>query len=225
MIDILIPTFGRSHRLSRVAANVHAATTVPHYLVFIVEREDGGSCAEAARLAAAGQCGWMINEGAASYAGAVNTGYRHTSDPYFFLGSDDVYFHPGWAECVLAAAVPPFRVVGTNDTINDSVLAGIHATHYLVERGYIEELGGVVDELPGTVLHEGYDHNYTDTEFIEVATKRGVFTPCLEAVVEHMHFAFGKGPRDATADRTIRRYSEDARIYESRRPLWEHLTP
>ncbi len=92
----------------------------------------------------------------------------------------------------LAQMRDPVQVVGTNDLLNTDVLQGTHATHYLIDRRYIDQAGGVPGAPPGIVLFEGYGHNFTDTEFIAVARARGVFAPCLASVVEHVHFFAGK---------------------------------
>jgi hypothetical protein len=114
--------------------------------------------------------------------------------------------------------------------LNPYVLAGTHATHYLVSRWYLENAGGVADAPPGDpswpaslrppVLFEGYDHNYTDTEFIETARARGVFAPCLDAVVEHLHVVAGKAQWDETYRKGAARMGDDEVLFQQRRGLW-----
>jgi hypothetical protein len=113
--------------------------------------------------------------------------------------------------------VDPIKVVGTNDLANPDVLAGSHATHYLVARDYATN--GVVD-APGLMLYEGYDHNWTDTEFIETARHRGVFMPCLASVVEHRHWAWGKASMDETYSKGCRNERVDQMHFLERRALW-----
>jgi hypothetical protein len=83
-----------------------------------------------------------------------------------FAGADDLNFQPGWDTAALALMDGWVQVVGTNDLLNPYVTAGLHATHYLVDRRYLDDVGGVVDQGPGSFLFDGYDHQYTDTEFI-----------------------------------------------------------
>ena len=40
MIDIIIPTYGRPHRVAEVAADIAAATTVEHRVLFVIEADD-----------------------------------------------------------------------------------------------------------------------------------------------------------------------------------------
>lgn len=218
MIDIIIPTYGRPHRVAEMKADVFAATTLEYRLVFVVEADDlatDEACQEA-------RVDYFVNEGVRSYSGAVNTAYRHTSGEHLFAGADDLHFHPGWDLAALrcAAENPWAQVIGTDDLLNPYVKQGVHATHYLVRRSYLDEVGGIVDEGPGSFLHEGYGHNYTDTEFIGTAKARCVFRPCFESIVAHLHESAGLSPRDATHDKADATYGADAELYESRRPLW-----
>lgn len=216
-ICIIIPTYGRAERLPAVAHDARAATSVPHSVLFVVEPGDRASQDECERWG----LNWVLNQRTASYAGAINTAYDRSHDPWLFTGADDLHFHPGWAETALAAAeATGAAVIGTNDLFNPDVLAGTHSTHSLVARSYLDHVGGVVDEGPGSFLCEQYRHNYTDTEFIDTARRRGVFTPCLDAVVEHLHPNRGCNPKDATYRRTQKHLERDARLYKRRRMLW-----
>lgn len=215
MIDVLIPTYGRADRLAQVAANVHEATTVEHRVVFVIEDADLEATRHLTDTADV-----IVNEHTPNYAGAIQTGYEHTTGEYLFCGSDDLRFHPGWAEAALELFDGWAGVVGTNDLINPYVCAGLHATHSLVARWYIDEIGGTVDGGPGTFLPQCYDHNYTDTEFIGTAKMRARFRPCLASVVEHLHHGSGKSAHDATYERGDRRFAEDSALYDERRDLW-----
>jgi hypothetical protein len=145
---------------------------------------------------------------------------------YVFLAADDLNFHPGWDTEVLRVmnALDHIKVVGTNDLLNGYVERGIHATHYLIDRTYINDPGGVIDGEKGHVLFEGYDHNFTDTEFIGTAKARAVFAPCLTSVVEHMHPVIGKGLADETFAKTQANMGPDGDLYESRKHLWWGLS-
>jgi glycosyltransferase involved in cell wall biosynthesis len=212
-IDVLIPTYDRPGRVERVWRNVVESTTVDHSVVFIVEANDTPTI-DAVRALGLEP---VINELAPNYSGAISTAVRHTTSPYLFAGADDLRFHPGWAETVM--------VVGTNDLLNPYVAAGMHATHYLVNRRYIDEIGGVIDGGPGSFLHPVYTHQYTDTEFIGTAKARARFRPCLESVVEHLHAYSGKGePPDATTAKGHAQITQDSVLYDQRRPLWQDLS-
>lgn len=218
VITVVIPTFGRADRMSWVAANVHENTVAPHRVLFIVERDDKPSAEAAGALVDPGITDWWWNTRIHSYAGAINTAARYSKDELLFIGADDLNFHPHWDQKALWQMRDGIRVVGTADLTNEAVGRGIHATHYLVDARYIEEPGGVIDGPRGMVLFEGYDHQYTDTEFIGTARFREVFAPCLDAVVEHVHI--NKAGWDATYVKGHARIAQDEQLYLSRRALW-----
>lgn len=220
MIDILIPTVGRSHRLARLIANIHDNTIATHRITFITEEADTDTYGTLADLSQR----VLINEHTANYAGAVNTAYELTEAEWLFAGADDLVFHHRWDQHVLAMADGWATVIGTNDLLNTAVLAGLHSTHTLVHRSYLDTYGGVVDEGPGSFYPECYDHNFCDTEFINTAKMRARFRPCLQAVVEHLHVTTGKAPADETHLRSIRRYDDDSRMYDMRLHLWAGIS-
>ena len=91
MIDILIPTFGRSGRIARISEQIHAATVLEHRIVWIVEADDLDS------VDAVPDGDWpIVNERSRNYAGAINTAFLASRADQVFLGADDVVFHPGW---------------------------------------------------------------------------------------------------------------------------------
>jgi glycosyltransferase involved in cell wall biosynthesis len=221
MIDILIPTLERPHKVARLVANIAEATELDHRVWFIVEDFDTPT------IDAVHEVGLtpIINRGAPNYAGAINTGYRCTDGDLLFAGADDIKFHPGWDHTTTGHMDDWIGVVGTNDLFNQHVLDGLHSTHYLVSRRYLDLIGGVVDEGPGSFLNEIYSHNYTDTEFIGTAKARARFRPCLEAIVEHLHTLSGKGePPDSTTEKAMSGWRSDERIYMSRLNLWWELS-
>lgn len=221
MIGILIPTCGRPDRLGAVGRNATAATTLPHEVVFVVESDDFDSRHAAAEVGTV-----ILNTRSRNYAGAVNTAYQshgHRFD-YLFCGSDDLRFHPGWDIKAIKWMDEQTRVVGTNDLLNPYVARGWHATHYLIDRRYLDDEGGVVDEGPGSFLQEAYDHQFTDTEFIGTAKARCRFRPCLDSVVEHMHFLAGKSERDDRYDRAYAHETDDGELYDERKSLWWDLS-
>ena len=217
MIDVIIPTLGRPHRIAEVVADIAAATTTEHRTVFVCEAHDVATVKAVVDLGLQP----IINRRTRNYQGAVNTAYHATRGEWLFCGADDLHFHPGWDTECLAAATG--RVVGTNDKYNAYVLKGWHSTHSLVHRSYLDELGGVVDEGPGSFLAECFDHNFCDTEFIATAKMRGEFRPCLSAVVEHLHPAAGKAEVDATYERSMAEFDRDARMFDMRKSLWADL--
>lgn len=162
---------------------------------------------------------YILDSEYGSYAEAINEGWKHCDERWLFLGADDLRFCPEWLDEALAKMVDGVKVVGTNDLHNPYVLTGHHATHYLVDRRYIEQVGGVIDGGPGSFLYP-YDHGYTDSEFIETARVRGVFTVALDSVVEHLHPDFDNREPDEVDKRTRRDSSGDYETFIKRREMW-----
>lgn len=211
MIDVIIPTLGRPHRLADLAANIAAATLHPHRIVFVVESSDRDTIDAVHALGLVP----VVNLRTPNYQGAVNTAYAKTSGDWLFCGADDLVFHEAWD-----ADLSGGRVIGTNDLYNGHVLAGVHSTHSLVRRSYLDEIGGVVDEGPGSFLFEGYDHNFCDTEFIATAKMRCEFVPRPSSIVEHLHPAAGKAEFDDTYARSFSQFDRDGRLFDMRSTLW-----
>jgi glycosyltransferase involved in cell wall biosynthesis len=148
-----------------------------------------------ARLVVVGDAGLEAHVGistdadATTYAEKVNLGYSVTSEPWVLLVGDDVEFKPGWIEAARKLS-DTYDVIGTNDSSgapkNPEVAAGRHADHFFVRRAYVEEYGASLDG-PGILAPDCYRHWFVDREMVELAKVRGVFAPCLEAVVEHHH--------------------------------------
>jgi hypothetical protein len=130
-----------------------------------------------------------------SFAEKVNVGYYETTEPWMLLVGSDVRFHPGWLDQALAAAGDHNHVIGTNDLGNPRVMAGEHATHPLIRRSYVDEVGASWDG-PGVVAHEGYRHWFVDDEIVTAAKQRGVWATALASRVEHLHPLWGKAEPD-----------------------------
>ena len=227
MISIIVPSYGRPERVASVVSNIRDSMNgyAPRYeIMVVVEDSEIAAYADAlGYITSEDGSTWLVtNELSTNYAGAVNTAVKYARGDLYMIAADDLTFHTGWAMYATRNmnALPSIKVVGTNDLLNDFVLQGYHATHYLVAADYIWDIGGVVDEAPGQVLHEGYTHNFVDTEFIGTAKARAVFVPCLEAVVEHNHFTAGKSDKDSTYDKGYANLQEDADLYYARRHLW-----
>lgn len=211
MIAVLIPTLNRPHSIADLVQNLKdtAPEATPY---FIIEAHDTAT-AEAIEAAGANK---IVNARVASYAGAINTAIHLTTEPYILLASDDLIFYPNWLTPLLELA-QDFGLVGTNDLYNPDVLAGKHATHYLITREYANQ--GSIDD-PDAFLHEGYIHNYTDTEAIATAAYRKQWTPCLDSIIEHRHWVWGLATQDETYAKGATTVQKDAGLFNSRTPLW-----
>jgi hypothetical protein len=210
VIAVLIPTLGRPHRVAQVAANLAAEPRATAY--FIHEADD---TATADAIAAAGACG-IVNTRSPSYAGAVNTALLATDEALLYVAADDFHWHDGWLDPLLAL-ISAYGVVGSNDLHNADVKAGTMATSFLVRRDYA--VRAVVDE-PGVMLHEGYRHNYVDTELVCTAMARGEFAHAAASRVEHRHYLWGLAEKDGTYAKTLTHYDADQALFRSRQALW-----
>jgi hypothetical protein len=157
----------------------------------------------------------VLVDDAVSFAQRVNVGYRHTDEPWLFLVGDDVQFRRRWLTNARLVASRRWHVVGTNDLANPRVLAGEHATHLLVRRSYVDEVGASWDG-PKVVAHEGYRHWFVDDEIVAAAKLRGVWTMARSSVVEHMHPLVGKSELDDVYEIGTRHAESDQELFESR---------
>lgn len=217
MIDILVPVLGRPHRARPLVENIAANTRSDHQVIFICSPSDLEQRFACELTSAASILVAEWEPGPGDYARKINMGFRYTDSEWVFLGADDLCFCPGWDVHALATAdVTGASVVGTDDLGNPKVKAGQHSTHSLVRRSYISQQGGSWDG-PGTVYSPVYDHQYVDSELVEVAKQRGVWAFSHASKVEHMHAFWGKSDRDATYDKALRASNEDYQLFKARK--------
>jgi len=227
-VAVLVPVLGRPEHAEPFMASLRASTGLARcYAICDADDEDAIKAwhTEGAytviRLPRDGRPG--------SFAEKVNVGYRHTGseegrhgtppEPWMLLVGSDVRFHPGWLDHALAAAGDRFHVIGTNDLANPRVMAGEHATHPLIRRSYVDEVGASWDG-PGVVAHEGYGHWWVDQEIVNAAKQRGVWTPALASRVEHFHPLFGGREADEVDALGQSHVEADKALFEAR--LAEH---
>lgn len=161
----------------------------------------------------------LVSDRGHTFAQKANYALGKTSEDWLLLVGDDVKFHPGWWDHALdAARRDNASVVATNDLGNARVMAGVHATHPVISRRYIEEQGASWDG-PGSVCHEGYRHWYVDNEWTRVAQEHGVFTAALGSKIEHLHPIWGKGEVDDTYRKGEHSQQRDAALWERRSRL------
>jgi hypothetical protein len=150
----------------------------------------------------------------------VNDGFRATDHDWFLFVGDDVTFRPGWWDHALfTARITGCGFIATNDLCNSYVMAGVHATHPIMSRDYIETHGASWDG-PGTVTHEGYKHWFVDNEWTARAHQLGQFAYSPASVIEHMHPFYGKGTDDATYRKAHGSQDRDKRLIEKRVKEW-----
>lgn len=221
-VAVLIPVLGRPERVEPLLASLYSSwEEAPLWPIFLASEGDRDELDAIA--AADGSPHVMILPGErqpGDYARKINMGIRWLREAevkWAFLGADDLCFCHGWADRAIAASASTFDVVGTNDLGNPEVTRGQHSTHSLVHVSYLGR--GTIDE-PRALLHEGYRHNWVDTEFVQTAQSRGAYVKAFDSMVEHLHPHWGKGDLDATYQLGLADYDEDRRLFLARRRLW-----
>jgi glycosyltransferase involved in cell wall biosynthesis len=208
VIDIVIPVLNRPQNAEKVVNSIIGATSVEFTITFVCTKGDE---AEIEAVEATGEQFAIVPWPAGPGDGAMkwNSGYRYGEMPYVFLGADDLEFEPGWDKAVLEVAEKSVAgVTGTNDDANPLVKRGLHSTHSLVSRRYIDEVGGTWHDGPGVVYSEEYAHQWVDTELCEAAKQRGEWAFAHRSVVRHLHPIFNKA---TPYDDTYRKALGDAR--------------
>jgi hypothetical protein len=224
-IVVVVPVLNRPQNAHPVAISFARAQTVPSSLLFVTSLGDDAQHV-ACRVALAdmeflsGATGDILTipdePGPGDFARKINAAYRLTREPFLFQAADDVEFEHGWdAEVLKAQTATGAGVVGTNDDGNRRVIAGLHSTHTLIARRYVDEQGGSMDG-PGTVFSESYGHQYADTELVELAKVRAEWAFAPRAVVRHNHPFWGRGEMDDTYRKGQATGAADRRLYLQR---------
>jgi hypothetical protein len=217
--SVLIPVLGRPERVAVTVASLAASLgLIPADPVFVCSPED---IVEISAVIAAGHVPLIARFacGPGDYARKMNLGFDATGTDWVFLAADDLNFHQGWLDrAVMRHQRTGACVIGTNDLGNSRTIAGYHSTHTLVHRDYLG-CGGTADD-PTRLLHEGYDHQFVDDEFVQTAISRGTYAHAQDSIVEHLHPDWGKGTRDATYEKGAAGFTRDRALYNERRQLW-----
>lgn len=212
---VLVPVLGRPQNAATLAESLSQNTVTEHRLLWICSPGDKKEIAACKRTY--GEV--MIvpwEPGRADFARKINYAFEHTTEPWLFQAADDLRFSPKWdIHALRIAKARGFGVVGTADLGNPLVLRGMHSTHTLFSRTYIETFGGTMDNT-GTVFSELYDHQYCDNEFVQTARARGQWGFAKNAVVEHLHPHWGKSEMDATYDKALRETAKDRNLFAAR---------
>jgi hypothetical protein len=221
---VIVPVLNRPGNAEPFMRSLRASTGLATVYAVCEPSGDDEETAAAWKAAGAevlrGDDEHVVSEGvtdptAHTFAEKANLGYRQTREPWLFLCGDDVRFWPGWLDQAQRTASDRYHVVGTNDLGNPRVMSGEHATHLLVRRAYVDELGASWDG-PGVVAHEGYRHWFVDDEIVTAAKRRAVWSPCLAAKVEHHHPLFGKAEVDDTYRLGAESAEADRAVFERR---------
>ena len=194
-VDVIIPALHRPQNVKPLMESLRATTGLARAW-WICDRDDGDEIKAVSAYDHDAEV--LLQDG--TFAQKVNHFFRarplKSAAPWILLVGDDVRFRPGWLDQAMEVAKRwNADVVGTNDLLNDRVIRGEHATHMLIRRSYIDEIGSSWDG-PGVVCHEGYHHWYVDDEIVMAAKLRGKFQSALGSHVEHRHPLNGSTPMD-----------------------------
>ena len=187
---VIVPVLNRPQNAQPFMESIRATTGLTKVVAVCSEEDDATAWFDTGAD--------VITTDEPSFACKVNAAAKEADTPWVFIVGDDVHFHPGWLDHAQHVGnLQQVGVVGTNDLGNPRVMAGEHATHLLIRRSYIEEVGASWDG-PGIVCHEGYRHWYVDDEIVTAAKLRGQWAMALGSFVEHLHPIWEKGEQDAT---------------------------
>lgn len=216
-IAVVVPVRGRPRNAAPFMESLNGSTSRARVYA-VAHVDDAESMAAWSAVGANVLTSWEH-----SFARKVNLAYRGTGEEWLFLVGDDVKFHPGWADELMRAVtvvkeqtgIRP-SVIGANDLYNPRTLAGTHASHMLINRRYIADVGASWDG-PGVVCHEGYRHNFVDDEIVTKAKQQpAAFVVAMDAIVEHLHPAAGKADVDATYEIGAASIKEDQALFARR---------
>lgn len=217
-VVIIVPVLRRPRNAQRLVTSVVSSTDEGVARVLFVgspgDDEEHAACRRTG-------CDLLVIDrrpATGDWARKINEAYRRTTEPYLFLGADDVLFRPGWWPAARRHLDAGAEVVGTNDLGNPRVMRGEHATHFVVARSYVDRCGTI--DQRGVVLHEGYAHEMVDDEFLQTAEYRGVYAFAEDCHVEHLHPNWGKADSDPLYAAQRARMRQGRRLWLQRRHLW-----
>lgn len=144
-----------------------------------------------------------------------NHGLSMTTGEILFPSGDDQYFHPNWLDLALECHekhLDGYGMVVLNDKIWDGNVLGVAP---LYDRKFC------IDHLGGVCTYPAYNYFYVDNELNERAKIAGRYVWCPASIVEHIHPALGKRPRDfLDEERDSQNFGAiDLAIFEKRKAL------
>lgn len=191
-VAVIVPVMNRPQNVDPLVESLLASTSKAR-MYFVVDYDDEQELEAVMRNE---DCELIVNYSESkTFATKCNLGYRETDEPWLLFIGDDVMFHPGWREAALEAAGDRYSFVSTNDLGNRAVMLGLHATHPMIRRTWIDNHGASFDGA-STVCHEGYTHWFVDNEWTMVAKRASQFVYAENAIIEHLHPLWNKGADD-----------------------------
>ena len=205
---VLIPAM-RPHLFEGLAQGIET-TAGPAKAYFMVGTPEGEK--ECSRLGVS----WFRDEGG-TWGERLNYMAQHTTEPYLFLGADDVIFHPTWLNEAQAKMGENDGIVFVADRQNPS------GTLALVSRMYLNQWSGCLDQ-PDVLIHPGYHHNFSECELREVGNVRKRCWLQHMATVEHVHWLTGRAEKDEVYELGQSRWDDDERLFRERAAMWVRPT-
>ncbi len=212
LIAVVVPVLRRPHRVAPLVESFRAATHEQDARIYFVAQSS--DLAEVEAIRAVGLEPLLVSDGDQSWSRKINRGYERTSEPWLLLGADDLRFHSGWIDKVRSQLSTCPGVIGTNDLGSPDTASGTRSTHPLVRRLYAK-ICGTLDERD-KIVHEGYHHNFPDTELVMTARCRGLYAHNAACVVEHLHPLWGKGVQDDVYKLGMSRWHADQALFVQR---------
>lgn len=210
-VDVIVPVLHRPQNVQRFMESLNASTGLATAW-FVCEEDDEEEIAEALKYGAQVITAPEVH----TFAEKVNLAYDNTDAPWLLLVGDDIRFRGNWFNHAIDIHNRyGANVIATNDMCNPRVTRGEHATHPLIKRSYIAEVGASWDG-PGVVCHEGYSHWYVDDEITQAAIARGTFQAALGSQVEHMHPMIGKAEDDDVYRLGVKNAEQDGKLFARR---------
>ncbi len=211
-IAVIVPVLRRPHRVAPLVHSFQGATAADDARIYFVAQ--GSDTAEVEAIRAVGLEPLIVGDEDQSWARKINRGYERTSEPWVLLAADDLRFHAGWVDAVRPMLERSPGVIGTNDLGSPDTANGNRSTHPLVRRLYAQ-ICGTLDERD-KIVHEGYHHNFPDTELVMTARCRGLYAHCAGCYVEHLHPLWGKAPHDEVYKLGMSRWHDDQQLFYQR---------
>ena len=140
-----------------------------------------------------------------------NAGLKMSKGEYIVFAADDLRWTPGWLDAAMACMPEEGGLVGFNDLHRTKAMKR-ESTHYLTTRRFI------VEYLNGCIGFPHYSGACNDSEACGRARKAGLYVPCYEAKVEHVHYNRNGGRSMDATDRLWKAGKQKSlREFQSRR--------
>lgn len=206
-IAVLVPTYKRASKLESFIKDFNSVTK-EGTLYFIVTPDDTESREELERL---GQNFYVYDS---EYVGAINFGFKRTSEEFVLCGSDDIVFNEGWdTELLKLAEDPTKHIFGGIDEWKVSRTL-LHISHPMVRRSHFDS----------PLYFPDYIHYMCDIEFIQRGFKEGCVSITPKILIGHPHtIVDGDNPAkwDATYQKSFSKIGYDTSLYNRRKGEFE----